>query len=116
MDSVLVGIIGEANGCKLLARADKQTALYIFELAFWHDRIPGTHWFLGSLLVSNQHRMNWWYQTSFGPYKLWCALRPMGKMLNEKPMGKMLNEKLKLAIFIIQGLYLSLIGQLKIKT
>ena len=31
-------------------------------------------------------------------------------------MGKMLNEKLKLAIFIIQGLYLSLIGQLKIKT
>ena len=76
MDSVLVGIIGEANGCKLLARADKETALYIFELAFWHDRIPGTHWFLGSLLVSNQHRMNWWYQTSFGPYKLWCVLRP----------------------------------------
>ena len=34
MDSVLVGIIGEANGCKLLARADKETALYIFELAF----------------------------------------------------------------------------------
>ena len=27
MDSVLVGIIGEANGCKLLARADKETAL-----------------------------------------------------------------------------------------
>ena len=34
MDSVLVGIIGEANGCKLLAQADKETALYIFELAF----------------------------------------------------------------------------------
>ena len=34
MDSVLVGIIGEANGCKLLARADKEIALYIFELAF----------------------------------------------------------------------------------